>query len=119
MLNDNNGFVAGTRSNFSAHVLGVLVGAREIFGGEITLNGLLVMQCVLVRHLDGELCRQKDVERELSIPKATVSRWVRLLVKHGTMIVSSGLEDSREKHLVPSDWLLEKRVAFHKKLQKL
>ena len=119
MFNDNNGSVAGTRSNFSAQVLALLVGARENYGGEITLNQLLVMTCVLVRYLDGERCRQRDVERELGIPRATVSRAVRLMVGHGAMIVSPGPEDSRERHLVPSSWLLEKRAAFHKKLQKL
>ena len=113
MLKGKKDFSPGTRFGLGPIFQELMVTIRREYGGDITLNQLLVLMVIIQRHVRNETTRGLDIVAEINMPKATVSRAIKVLATLGAVTGRPGEEDARERYVIPSPELLRVRQRFY------
>ena len=81
----------------------------RLFGGQMTINQLLVLCCITLSHLEGRRCTVQMVAEDEEICQQTVSGCVRRLESYGLIESMPAPEDRRVRLLS----LTEKAISLH------
>jgi DNA-binding MarR family transcriptional regulator len=81
----------------------------RLFGGQMTVNQLLVLCSVTLGHLEGRRCTVQQIAWDEDICQQTVSGCVRRLESYALVLSTPAAED-RRVHLLN---LTEKAIALH------
>ena len=81
----------------------------RLFGGQMTVNQLLVLCSITLSHLEGTRCTVQLIAEDEEICQQTVSGCVRRLESYGLVRSTPSPEDRRVRLLS----LTEKAIALH------
>jgi DNA-binding MarR family transcriptional regulator len=81
----------------------------RLFGGQMTVNQLLVLCCITLSHVEGRRCTVQMIADEEDVCQQTVSGCVRRLESYGLVRPIPAPEDRRVRLLS----LTEKAIALH------
>jgi DNA-binding MarR family transcriptional regulator len=81
----------------------------RLFGGQMTVNQLLVLCCITLSHLEARRCTVQMIADEENVCQQTVSGCVRRLESYGLVRPVPAPEDRRVRLLS----LTEKAIALH------